>query len=66
MFDPSIPVNKKQKNKPQDMPMVDQSQQKLDKLKAKKKNLIKKMRQKTPKGQPLMRNYVKYALTKLE
>jgi len=35
-------------------------------LKDKKKRFIKKMGQKTNKGQPLMRNYIRYALTKLE
>lgn len=39
---------------------------KVEKLKERKKKYIKKMDQKTSKGQPLMNNYVKYALTKLE
>lgn len=38
----------------------------MDKLKKRKKNFIKKMQtQKTQKGQPVMRNYIKYALTKI-
>jgi hypothetical protein len=36
-------------------------------LKGKKKKFIRKMqREKTKKGQPVMRNYIKYALAKLE
>ena len=40
--------------------------QKILKLKDRKKKYIKKMNQKTKKGQPVMKNYVKYALAKLE
>jgi hypothetical protein len=46
---------------------VNESEVRLEKLKNKKKKFIKKMQtQKTQKGQPVMRNYVKYALAKLE
>lgn len=38
---------------------------KADKLNQRKKKFIKKMNQKTSKGQPVMKNYIKYALTKL-
>ena len=44
----------------------DVQKEKLQHLKDKKKRCIKKMRQRTSKGQPVMRNYIKYALTKLE
>lgn len=47
--------------------VVDTSALKLDQLKTKKKKFIKKMQnQKTAKGQPVMRNYIKYALATLE
>ena len=45
---------------------IKRTQEKVDKLKDKKKKFIKKMGEKTKKGQPVMNNYVKYALTKLE
>ena len=46
---------------------VQNSTQKEQKLKQRKKKLVKKMKkEKTSKGQPLMRNYIKYALTNLE
>jgi hypothetical protein len=49
------------------VPQVDEGEVRLEKLKHKKQKYIKKMQtQKTKKGQPVMRNYVKYALTKLE
>jgi hypothetical protein len=39
----------------------------LESLKEKKVKFIKKMsKQKTPKGQPVMRNMISYALTKIE
>jgi hypothetical protein len=44
---------------------MEQMQNKADKLKQRKKKFIKKMHEKTNKGQPVMSNYVKYALTKL-
>ena len=41
--------------------------QKLENLKSKKVKFIKKMQaQKTSRGQPIMRNMIKYALTKIE
>lgn len=40
--------------------------QKVGKLKGKKKKFIKKMKERTNKGQPVMKNYISYALTKLE
>ena len=47
--------------------MVDRGAEKKERLKQRKKKLVKKMkREKTSKGQPLMRNYIKYALTNLQ
>jgi hypothetical protein len=46
---------------------VNEGDVRLEKLKHKKEKYIKKMQtQKTKRGQPVMRNYVKYALAKLE
>ena len=58
---------KKQKERVEEERRGDPEKEKLERLKGKKKRFIKKMQhQKTNKGQPLMRNYIKYALTKLE
>lgn len=45
---------------------IQQSENKVNKLKDRKKKYIKKMSEKTSRGQPVMKNYVKYALSKLE
>lgn len=44
---------------------IERMQSKVDKLSKRKKKLIKKLDERTSKGQPVMKNYIKYALTKI-